>query len=1188
MPSAQHAARFRSLDERYLIEGSHVYLNGTQALLRLMIDRHRRDAANGLKTASYVTGYPGSPLGAIANVLEQSRKFLADFGVTHQQAQNEEIGAAALIGTQMIDEHPDPKVDGVIGFWYGKGPGVDRSTDAMRHGNSAGTSRHGAVVILSGEDPEAKSSSLPYTQDFAFEHMGVPVLYPATIGEFVEFGQHAIEMSRFTGCWVALKLVGALCDGGDTVRVDSMSPEIVIPEVMVDGKPFAKQNSFMFTTNGTPAERHVFHDRHIAARAYARANRIDRIDVRGENDRIGIAASGKNFTDLRNGLRDLGFKDDAALNAAGIRLLKIGMICPMDAEIVREFAAGLDKIIVVEDKRDFLERQIGRIVCDLGRPVRIVGKHDIDGNILFPVEGAIEPDQATELLARELGRDLTLPAHAAQRLGVLTAQAGKPNQVLAQRTPHYCSGCPHSIGTRTLPGQPAWAAPGCHIFAVIAPDPNRRVTATYHYGADGLPWIGLAPYTGREHMLINVGDGSFFHASYLNVRYAVERKANMTFRILYNGAIANTGGQLPVGIKPVPDLARLFALEGVTKTVIVTKEPSQYSGVSLPANTEVRDAIEMEDVLAELREVKGVTTIIHDSPCANERRRRQKRGLAPKPTRFTIVNEDVCENCGDCGKVSNCMSVQKVETPYGAKTRIHQPSCNQDMTCQRGECPSFITVETKPGGGVKRPKTPQIEADFPEPALPSLDRPYRIYMPGLGGTGVITMNAILAQAASMEGTRVLSYDQTGAAQKWGPVMSSLVLTHDFDTALGNKVGIGEADVYIALDLLAGNDHTNLKACDSEHTIPVVNASVYPSPDQIRNVHLMHPIEAMVDKIAGRTRHDRMIRIEARRISEALFGDFMMTNMVTIGVAYQAGLIPIGAAAIEDAIRLNNVQIDTNIAAFRAGRMAYHAPDKLAAITQPKRDLFADRDTVNEEALSAGQRTTRDRLVAGVPHLDDANRALLSLRVADLMHYQSASYARRYAERVAAHAQKVHAALPDQHHALVRAIIANLHKLMAVKDEYEVARLLTQKGFEERVLGSFREPVRMSFMLQPPLLRLFGMKKKVALGPWFRPFLKMLAGMKAIRGTPIDPFANSAHRRMERTLPLWYLGLLDQALAHATPANARTVAEIANLPDLVRGYEHVKEESLADARRRADALLAQLSAPATTLKAASAA
>ena len=1177
-PSNQNSD-MQTLDDRYLIENGRVYLNGTQALLRLMVDRNRRDKANGLNTASYITGYPGSPLGGITNVLEQTKTLLAKFNVRHQQAQNEEIGAAVLMGTQMVDEHPEPNVDGVIGFWYGKGPGVDRSTDALRHGNSAGTSRNGAVVILSGEDHEAKSSSLPYGQEFAFEHMGIPVLYPATVAEFIEFGQHAIEMSRFVGIWVALKLVGTLCDGGDTIDVDPMKPNIVLPDVIVDGKPFAKRTNFLFTTQGTPTERHLYHDRHIAVRAYARTNHLDRIVVRGPNDRIGIAAAGKSFTDIRNALRDLGF-DDAALNAHGIRLLKVGLLCPMDTEIIREFAQGLDKIIVVEEKRDFLERQIGRAVCDLTHPVKIVGKYDEAGEILFPVEGGIEPDQITEILARELRRSHAVPDRGQNRIAALQAQAMKPNQVLAQRMPHFCSGCPHSIGTRVLPGQPAWAAPGCHIFAAFAPDPNRRVTSTVHYGGDGLPWLGLAPYTGRKHMLINVGDGSFFHSSYLNVRYALENNVNMTFRILYNGAIANTGGQLPIGIKPVADVARLFAIEGVKKTIIVTKEPQRYANERLPDNTQVRDAVEMEDVLAELSEVPGVTTIIHDSACANERRRQQKRGKLPKPVKFTIVNEDVCENCGDCGKVSNCMSVQKIATPYGNKTRIHQPSCNQDMSCQRGECPSFITVETQPGGGVKRPKMPIIANECPEPTLPALKGGYRVYMPGLGGTGVITVNAILAQAAALDGTRVLSYDQTGAAQKWGAVISTLILTHESDPYHNNKVGIGLADVYIALDLLAGNDHTNLKVCDSERTVAVINSTVYPTPDTIRNVHLMLPVDAMIDKIAARTKHDKLVKVEAREISEALFGDFMMTNMIAIGTTYQAGLLPISAASIEAAITLNNVQIETNIAAFRAGRLAYHAPEQLDALMPHASKLFADRDVVNERELSASQRAARDTLVASIADLNDENRALFAKRIADLILYQNEGYARQYAGRIADYAARTQAALNGQHQDVMRAVITNLHKLMACKDEYEVARLLTQSGFEQRVMNAFRDPVRISFMLQPPLMRLFGLKKKVALGPWFKPFLSLLASFKSIRGTWLDPFGYAMMRRQERELPQWYTRLLDEALAHTAQSNvgqldAALMHDIAMLPDLIRGYEHVKQQSLAETQQKADALLKRL-------------
>lgn len=1171
-------------EDRYERAVGEVFLTGNQALLRVMFDQKRRDRLAGLKTGFFVSGYPGSPLGGMDGQLRSLRPLLQKYDILHRPAQNEEFAAASLMGTQMLDEHPHPDFDGVVGFFYGKGPGVDRSIDAMKHGNFGGTSKHGAVVILSGEDHEAKSSSVPYQQEFVFEHVGIPVIYPATVAEFLEFGHHAIAMSRYSGCWVAMKLVAQVCEGGETVVLKPDQPEIKIPDYEVAGKPYAKKADFkFFPIVNVAQERELYYDRHGAVHAYARANGLDRIMVRSDHDRVGIVAAGKSYTDARQALRDLGL-DDAGLRAAGIRVLKLGLIAPVEPQIVEEFAAGLDEVIVIEEKRDFLERQIGRILCNLAKRPRLFGKLDRHGAPLFPIQGGMDYDQIATLIARHLGDRVNIPPAGKQWLGELASIGSRSTVSYLRRTPNFCSGCPHNIGTKLADGQVAWGSPGCHIFAMLRTEANRTIQGVTAYGGEGMPWVGLSPYTSREHMVQNVGDGSLFHSSYLNIRYAISAGVSITFKILYNGAIANTGGQPPVSVRSVPQLAKLFATEGVMRIAIVTKDRRAYRGAGLPSVAKVYEPDQMEQTLTELSKVKGVTVLIYDGQCANERRRQQKRGKAPPPTKFTIVNEDVCENCGHCAEVSNCMSLQKVPTEFGAKTSIHQSSCNQDQSCIGGECPSFVTVKMDAGKGVRKPAMPEIDDDFPAPAMPAIDRPYHIYVPGVGGTGVITINAILAQAANLDGNHVLSFDQTGAAQKWGPVLSSLIVCASDEEMTANNVGLGRADLYLALDLLGAADGKNLMRCRPDRTVAVINSAVLPNAEMIRNVHLKISESPMVDAILELADRNSSLVLDARTLAEGLFGDYMLTNMVVVGAAYQSGLLPISAASVEAAIRLNKVQVEGNIAAFRAGRLYVHDRAKIEEMARKPYRTFADRTVELDRRPSPGRSSARDNLLAQIGEVDPELRRLLDIRIADLIDYQGRAYARRYADLVAEAAEKERG-VAGAAGEVTAAVARNLHKLMAYKDEYEVARLLTQATFRDRALASFDPGAKLYFNLQPPLLRSFGMKKKIALGAWFAPVLKLLAKMRFVRGTPFDIFGYAPTRREERRLIGWYVSLMTRALAKMEAGNLGLVREIAELPDDIRGYEAIKLKSVEKVRDRADTLMSALVASAGARKAA---
>jgi indolepyruvate ferredoxin oxidoreductase len=1168
-----------SLADRYELEDGSVYLSGIQALVRLVIDQKRADARAGLKTGAFITGYPGSPLGGIEGALGQAKPLLDRMGIIHKPAQNEELGATTLMGTQMIDEHPSAGYDGVVGYWYGKGPGIDRSGDAIKHGNFAGTSRNGAVVILSGEDHEAKSSTVPYQQDFMFEHMGVPILYPATVAEFLEMGRHAVALSRYSGCWVALKLAGALCDGGQSVTVRADADPIRLPEIAFHGQPFQKKANFkFFPGRNIDTERQLYHERLEAARAYGQANGLNRITVESADDRLGLVAAGKSYTDLRQSLADLGF-DDAALNAAGIRILKIGLLTPLDADIVARFAQGLERIIVVEEKRDFLERQVGAALARLGLPARLSGKHDEAGLVQFPQHGGFDADAISQILARRFAAlGIALPSKASARLTELQAVRSRAYPMLLKRTPNFCSGCPHNVSIRLAPGQQAWAAPGCHIFAIMMSDPQRRVEAVTQFGGEGLPWIGLSPYTARQHIVQNVGDGSLFHASYLNIRYAIAQGVSMTFKILFNGAIANTGGQPPVSARTIPELAGLLAIEGAVRIAIVTREPGLYRDAALPAGVELRDADDLVELLQDFEQTKGVTIAILDGMCANERRRQQKRGKRPPTTQFTLVNEEVCENCGQCGELANCMSLQKVETALGRKTFIHQSSCNQDQSCVKADCPSFLTVETEPGKGLRKPLPPVLDVALPSPPVLALDRPYFVYIPGVGGTGVVTINAILSQAAMLDGLSVISFDQMGATQKWGPVLSSLVLSRQ-PLAASNKVGLGKADLYLALDPVAASDALNLDRCTPGKTIAVVNTDILPTADMVRDVHLHVPAKEMLAAINSVTDPVRNRHLDARRIAEALLGDYMMTNMVAVGAACQAGFLPITPASIEAAIRINGVQVEANLAALRAGRLSQADPQRLAQLVPSAAPTLADRFAHLAQTRTPARQAARERLGGRLELADGETRELFVKLAEDLIDYQNESYALRFADRiVAVMAQERRALGGASDGRLVRASMRGLHKLMTYKDEYEVARLMTQTGFQERMRAGFEPGSRFFYRFQPHILRRLGLKKKLALGQGFTPLLKMLAGLRGLRGLrggALDPFGRNPARQEERRLIGWYEGLLEVAMSRLSSANVEKVLALLNLPDSIRGYEGIKLASAQAARAKATALLAEI-------------
>ncbi|WP_308819392.1 indolepyruvate ferredoxin oxidoreductase family protein [Pseudonocardia alni] len=1163
-----------SLSDRFRLESGRTFLTGVQALVRAPLDQARRDRRAGLRTGGFITGFPGSPLGGYDLALQQNRELLDEHHIVHRMGQNEELAAAALMGTQLLERYPHSRYDGVTGFWYGKGPGLDRAGDSLRHGNFAGTTRHGAVVVLSGEDHEAKSSSLPYEQEYAFAHAGIPVLYPSSVEEFLSYSAHAVGMSRYSGCWVAMKLIGQLCDGGQTVDLTPDGPAIVTPEFEIDGRPFRKwQDHAFFPGSVVETERHVFTERQPAATAYAQANGLDRIPVRGEHDTLGLLTAGKSYADTLQALRDLGIGTDD-LRAAGVRLIKIGAIYPLDHGFVREATRGLDEVVVVEEKRPILEDAVKVALCNTAAAPRVHGKRDVEGRIRFAEYGSLDADAVAVGLAPLLRPRLREQIVLDRRTEELSAVRERDYSSTAKRSPNYCSGCPHNVSTVVGEGQVAWGAPGCHIFAAVMEQPERRIDATFPLGGEGVGWIGLSPFTDLEHVIQNQGDGSLFHSSYLSIRWSIAAGVSMTYRILYNGAVANTGAQEPIGRAEVPKLAHLLALEGVTKIGIVAEDPAVYRRADLPAIASVHTAGEVQDVLAELERTDGVTIFLYDGECANERRRRRKRGTAPKATTFVMINEDVCENCGDCGEVTNCMSLHKSDTEFGPKTTVHQSSCNQDHSCLKGDCPSFLTVHSEEGFAT--PAYTPLGADaVPEPDRPSLDRPYHVFVPGVGGTGVLTLNSMLAWAALVDGAEAVSYDQTGAAQKWGAVLSSLVLSPRGQWSDSNKVGVGRADLYLAVDAMAAADPVNLDRCSPEHTAALVNSGLLPSGEMIRNSRLQVAVDPMVDTVSRFAA--RTVTVDARAVAETVFGDYMATNMVAVGAAYQAGLLPISSEAIEEAIRLNGTAREQNRQAFRYGRLAVADPARVAAlVSPPPRDAEQERAHARDR-LPARDRGGYDALVARVADLAEEDRRLLAVRIGELIAYQDTAYAGRYVDVVCDVARRERertggpAGLP-----ITREVIRNLHTLMAYKDEYEVARLHLRASREQRASGRFAGPVRISYHLHPPMLRAMGMTNKIALPARVAdPVFAVLSRLKRVRGTAWDPFGRDRVRVEERSLVDWYTDLVRTAMDALKLQNKAAVLDIARLPEGIRGYEDIKLRSAAEARQRAEVLRGRL-------------
>jgi len=1147
-----------TLEDRYTRDEGQVLLNGTQALVRLLLTQRRLDAQRGLRAGMFVSGYPGSPLGGLDTEIARSAKFLDPAGVVFQPAVNEELAATAVAGTQLLSELPGRRVDGVVGFWYGKTPGLDRASDAIRHANVRGTSHLGGAVALIGDDPMCKSSTLPGASEAICRSLLLPLLAPSSVAEIVELGLHAVALSRASGTWVGLKIVSDVADSSATVTFGGEADDVPEPPTVARPKP-----PVLLAPTSLQAEHDLMTARWDRVKAYSQAANLNRTVFEPTEPRIGIAAAGASYATLSRALTELRI-GEAELNGLGIRLVQLRMPWPLSDHDARTLFSDLEQVFVVEDKLPFVETQLKELLYGVAGGPRILGKNDADGGTLLSSYGALDADAVIAALAKLLPAEL-LTAPVRQRLAELTARPKVPAglNLLQSRTPFFCSGCPHNISTKARPDQIVGAGIGCHSLAAFDPVGARgNLIGAPQMGGEGAHWIGLAPFTDDKHYTQNVGDGTFHHSGSLAVRAAVAARSDLTFRLLYNDAVAMTGGQVAEGRMDVPSLTRWLAAEGVRQVVVTTAEPATYKSVALDPKASVRHRDDYADVEAELAKVDGVTVIIHDDRCATEERRMRKRNLLPVVTERVWINQRVCEGCGDCGDKSSCLSVVPIDTEFGRKTQIHQASCNSDMSCLKGDCPSFVMVDV--GSKPKKRKPPKLPVDLVAPQLRVDSVSYLMRMPGIGGTGVVTVSQILQMAAMIDGKFTAGLDQTGLAQKGGAVVSDVRIS---DTAIdaGIRASKGSIDVLLGLDPLGAAGPATLAACDASRTVAIVNTGMLATAAMVTDVAVGpgNPDQAR-SLIDASTRSERNIYLDAQGLSDALFADHMPANLLMLGAAFQAGYLPISEASITQAIELNGSGVAANLAAFSWGRCVVLDPDAVDA-------------AVGRGAPAPAVPSARAVTMVSRAQLSGELGEVLSTRVSDLTDYQSVAYAKRYLDAVRDVMAAEGGVLGHGQHAITDAFARGLHHLMAYKDEYEVARLHLLDAEQQRLSYAFGDVTKVEIMLHPPILRAMGMDRKIRLGRWFRPGLKALRAGKRLRGTAMDPFGAMEVRKVERSLIVEYQAIMADALTKLTEANAEVIRELAAAPDMVRGYEGVKLRNVALYRTRVEELTA-LAAP----------
>ncbi|MCV7334410.1 MULTISPECIES: indolepyruvate ferredoxin oxidoreductase family protein [Mycolicibacterium] len=1125
------------LADRYRSGAGPVLLTGVQAIARMMVEQHVRDTRAGRRVATFVSGYQGSPLGGVDKMLLDMPGVLTEHDIVFTPGFNEELAATAVWGSQTDLPAGTPTHDGVVGVWYGKGPGVDRATDALRHANMYGVNPRGGVLLLVGDDPASKSSTVPAVSERSLAALGIPVLFPRNAEEIVTMGMQGIALSRASGCVVAMKIVADVADGAWTVDADVADLAIIVPEINWDGKPFSyRQRPMAAPADSLLAEADLYGPRWATVRAFGDVNCLDVLEVAPVRAKIGIAATGTTFDAVRQTLLDLGV-DDAALHRAGIRLLRIGMPYPVGRQSVREFACGLEQVIVVEDKTAFIETQIREILYGSADAPQIVGKYDAAGAPLFPVGGELTAGRLLAPLRRVLRDHVELKRTPPPPLSL---------EVLsAKRTAYFCSGCPHNRSTAIPEGSIGGGGIGCHTLVTMSGRSDSAVVGLTQMGGEGSQWIGQAPFTDVPHLFQNVGDGTFFHSGQLAVQACIAAGVNITYKLLYNEVVAMTGAQDVEGGLGVAKLTHKLTTEGVKQIIVCADEPKRHNRKALAKGTLLWHRDRLDEAQKLLREIPGVTVLIYDQHCAADARRQRKRGTLPTRTTRVVINEAVCEGCGDCGTKSNCLSVQPVDTEFGRKTRIDQTSCNTDYSCLDGDCPSFVTVEMTPdtkGRKASRSSRRSKLAEPPRVADPGFAVPtgtQNVLLAGIGGTGIVTVNQVLATAALRAGYAVESLDQIGLSQKAGPVVSHLRFS---TTSLepSNRLTPGSADCVIAIDLLTATDTRNLSYGSPARTVAVASTSQTPTGDMVYDKSVAYPdVQALLDRLAATTR--TLTHFDALAAAQALFGNTAAANFLVVGAAFQNGGLRLPEASIEEAIGINGVAVAANVAAFRWGRVAVADPAAFAAAVSAGRPQSAS--AVVDRELLAG--TT----------FDGAVRRLVEVRAGELVRYQNAKVARHYVETVHTVWQSERAI--TERTEFSEAVARGLHKFTAYKDEYEVARLLVDPAFLADVQAQVPGGENLTYRLHPPVLRAMGRTKKVGFGPKSHAALKLLAKGKVLRGTKLDPFGYAHVRKVERELLAHYIGMVRRLAAELSVDNYAQAVEAAGLPDLVRGYEDVK-------------------------------
>ncbi|MGH3950471.1 MAG: indolepyruvate ferredoxin oxidoreductase family protein [Pseudonocardiaceae bacterium] len=1148
-----------SLDDKYTAESGQVLLSGIHALVRLTLEQRKLDAARGMNTGVYVSGYQGSPLGGVDTAMQKAARHLDAAGVVFQPGVNEELAATAVAGTQLLGQLPGRRLDGVTGFWYGKNPGLDRAADAIRHGNVSGTAALGGAVAWIGDDPACKSSTLPSSCEPMCRSLGMPLLAPGTIGEIIEFGLHAVALSRSSGLWTGLKIVADVADASATVDLDGLREGIPLPDTADRGAP-----PVLLPPASLAAEADLLTARIARGTAYARAARLNRITFDSHRPRFGVMAAGAGYQAVLRALDDLGI-DSAAMDALGFRLIRIGMPWPLDASDLRTLVDGLEEVLVVEDKLSFMEGQLKEALYRTTSAPLVTGREDDAGRQLLPVRGTIGAGEVTRALLKRLPA-ATLPERVRFRARAITTPPRIDLPVLPSRTPFFCSGCPHNTSTKADDGKLVGLGIGCHIMAAFDEGNRGTLIGTPQMGGEGSQWLGLAPFTDDQHFTQNLGDGTFYHSGSLAIRAAVAADARITYKLLYNDAVAMTGGQQPEGKLDVPTLTRWFALEGVRQIIVTTDDVKAYRGVRLDPIAEVRHRDHLDAAQRELAAVDGVTVLLHDDRCAVAERRLRKRGDLPRPTERVWINERVCEGCGDCGAQSTCLSVQPVDTEFGRKTRIHQSSCSQDFSCLKGDCPSFVLVE--PSKKARPTVQPPMRLAEPDRRFGADD--VLVRMPGVGGTGVVTVSQILQMAAHLDGLHATGLEQTGLAQKGGPVLSDLRISKE-PLSGSVRASATSADLLLGFDLLGASAVDTLRVADPGRTVAVLNTATVPTAAMVTD-----PSREPASRAEGLARIERVtdaarnFSLDAQELAERLFDDHMPANLLLIGAAYQHGCLPMRAEAIEEAIRLNGAAVEVSLAAFRWGRAAVVDPETVAAFgkvaaTAPR----VERDT---QRIVASTGTT-GRL-----------RDVLQTRVNELIGYSGEAYAQRYARQVA----RVAAAEADRTGAVELpisvAFAEGLYKLMAYKDEYEVARLHLDGVERARRDAEFGRKAKVTILLHPPLLRALGLKRKLRFGVWILPIFRLLHAARGLRGTALDPFGYAELRKVERALIAEYETMIDRGLSVLEADNADAVARLAALPGLVRGYEEIKLRTVAKFRAESVRLLGELESGQRTSRA----